>query len=80
MQNIIYRLRVDSVVTQQVDQANQAIEQTPSIVKGMQCNLVLQLVDQQLNDLENLERYTAWDFVLADDWLTNMYLPITVST
>jgi hypothetical protein len=24
-----------------------------------------------LNDLENLERYTAWDFVLADDWLTN---------
>ena len=70
MQNIIYRLRVDSVVTQQVDQANQAIEQTPSIVKGMQCNLVLQLVDQQLNDLENLERYTAWDFVLADDWLT----------
>ena len=71
MQNIIYRLRVDSVVTQQVDQANQAIEQTPSIVKGMQCNLVLQLVDQQLNDLENLERYTAWDFVLADDWLIN---------
>lgn len=71
MQNIIYRLRCDSTVTQQVDQANQSIEQIPSIVKGMQCNLVLQLIDQSLNDLENLERYTAWDFVLADDWLTS---------
>lgn len=69
MQNIIYRLRCDSTVTQQVDQANQTIDQIPSVVKGMQCNLVLQLIDQSLYDLENLERYSAWDFVLCQDWL-----------
>lgn len=71
MQNIKMRLRVDSTVTQQVDDSDQPINKPPAIVRGMQCNLVLELIDSSINPLENLEKYTAWDFVLADDWLTS---------
>ena len=70
MQNILHRLLVDSVVTYPIDQGYQHVDRIPSIVKGMQCNIVLQLINAQGSEMLGMERYTAWDFVLADDWLT----------
>ena len=78
MQNINMRLRVDSVTTQLIDDGDQPISKIPAFVRGMQCNLVLELVDSSILPLENLN-YTCWDFVLADDWLTSTEAQLHVS-
>ena len=81
MQEILQRLRVDSVKTALIDDLDQPLSTTKlgAFVRGMKCNLVLELVDSEYQPLENLN-YDSWCFVLAHDWDTTTEVQLHVDT
>lgn len=81
MQEILQRLRVDSVKTALIDDLDQPLSTTKlgAFVRGMQCNLVLELVDSEYQPLSNLN-YDSFDFVLAHDWDTTTVVQLHVDS
>jgi hypothetical protein len=65
-----------------VDEYNQTLSSsnTPAITRGVKCDLVLKLLDNNGDPLpkETVESLVAWDFVLANDWITSTVPQIRV--
>lgn len=67
MQKITMFFRANDTLGTQVDQNNDKISTTPSLTRGMQAELILNLLNDDGTPLE-MENYTSWLFVLASDW------------
>lgn len=82
MQKITVYLRCNDAKAVLVDEYNQTLSSsnTPAITRGVKCDLVLKLLDNNGDPLpkETVESLVAWDFVLANDWITTTVPQIRV--
>ena len=82
MQKITVYLRCNDAKAVLVDEYNQTLSSanTPAITRGVKCDLVLKLIDSNGEPLakETIESLVAWDFVLANDWITTTVPQIRV--
>lgn len=78
MQKIPFFIKMDGVVGQLVDSYGQSANRPVTITRGMQAELVIQLLDGEGEPYE-LGEYAAWDFVLAHDWDTTTPPQLRVS-
>lgn len=75
MQKINIHLRVNDAKAILVDEYNQTLSTSniPAITRGVKCDLVLVLLgsDGEPIPADQVKNLVAWDFVLADDWITS---------
>lgn len=80
MQIITMFLRADSVDAKLVDSYNQTISSLPALTRGMRAELILKLLDSEGEPIPAAQlKCASWDFVIADDWVTNTPPQIRVS-
>ena len=80
MQIITMFLRADSVDAKLVDAYNQTISSLPALTRGMRAELILKLLDSEGEPIPAAQlKCASWDFVIADDWVTNTPPQIRVS-
>lgn len=83
MQKINVHLRVNDAKAILVDEFNQTLNSTntPAITRGVKCDLVLILLGANGEPIpeSQLSSIVAWDFIMADDWITTTAPQIRVS-